>query len=261
MSYDETVPSDLPALHDVPAPSASAHLLDELIRFAHRPMGDDADPRPLPEPDMAEMALGSMVESLSSLLTGTRLEDDLPDLLWSLVNVLHRKADRVSRTLDDNAVAQRRSQGEQDGSEVRSVELERLTAEGLTQEERRNAFEFLRDHAAELYAAEIGSAWRPRAGSMVNHRAMTAAVSDSRDYLNAKRVSETALLLPKGPRIAFTGGHACNDVPLIWDVLDKIRTKHAGMVRANGRFVPTPSLEACVLSRFRALTISRTGSG
>ena len=234
MSYDDTFPSDLLALHDGYAPSASAHLLDELIRYAHRPMGDEDDPRPLPEPDMAEMTLGSMFESLSGLLTGTRLEDDLADLLWSLVNVLHRKADRVSRALDDNAVAQRRSQGEQDGSEVRSVELERLTAEGLTQQERRNAFEFLRDHAAELYAAETGSVWRPRAGSMVNHRAMTAAVIDSRDYLNARRVAETEVLLPKGPRIAFTGGHACNDVPRIWDVLDKVRAKHAGMVLLHG---------------------------
>ena len=104
----------------------------------------------------------------------------------------------------------------------------------LTQQERRNAFEFLRDHAAELYAAETGSAWRPRAGSMVNHRAMTAAVIDSRDYLNAKRVAETEILLPKGPRIAFTGGHACNDHLRIWDVLDKVRAKHAGMVLLHG---------------------------
>ncbi len=119
MSYDETLASDLPADHDDHEPSASAHLLDELTRYAHRPMGDEADLRPLPEPEMAEMALGSMFEAMSSLLTGTRLEDDLPDLLWSLVNVLHRKTDRISRSLDDNAVAQRRSQGEQDGSEVR----------------------------------------------------------------------------------------------------------------------------------------------
>jgi len=234
MSHDDTLASDLLALHDAHAPSASAHLLDELIRYAHRPMNEEADPRPLPEPDMAEMALGSMFEAMSSLLTGTRLEDDLPDLLWSLVNILHRKGDRISRSLDDNAVAQRRSQGEQDGSEVRSVELERLLAEGLTQEERRNAFEFLRDHAAELYAAETGSSWRPRAGSMVNHRAMTAAVIDSRDYLNARRVAETQLMLPKGPRIAFTGGHACNDVTRIWDVLDKVRAKHGAMVLLHG---------------------------
>ena len=189
---------------------------------------------PCPSPTQAEAALGTIFEALSDLMTGTRLEDDLPDLLWSLVNVLHRKAERVSRSLDENAMAQRRSQGEQDGSEVRSVELERLTAAALTGEERRNAYEFLRDHAADLYAVETGSGWRPRAGSLVNHRAMTAAVIDSRDYLNAKRVAETALLLPKGPRIAFTGGHACDDVARIWDVLDKVHTKHAGMVLLHG---------------------------
>ena len=226
--------SDILATHDAQAASPSAHLLDELSLHAHRPWGDEPDPCPLPEPEAAEGALGTMVDALSGLLMGTRLEDEIPDLLWSLVNLLHHKADRQSRKLDDNAVAQRRSIAEQDGSEVRSVELERLTAEGLAGEERRNAFEFLRDHAADLFAAETGSTWRPRAGSLVNHRALTAAVIDSRDYLNAKRVAETQLLLPPGPRIAFTGGHACNDVTRIWDVLDKIRTKHHGMVLLHG---------------------------
>ncbi len=45
---------------------------------------------------------------------------------------------RIERELDDNEQAQRRGQKEQDGSEIRSVELERLTAEGMTLIERRN---------------------------------------------------------------------------------------------------------------------------
>ena len=61
-------------------------------------------------------------------LRDTRLEPDLEDLLWSAVNLFHRAADRVERELDDNEVAQKRSQKEQDGSEIRSVELERLVA-------------------------------------------------------------------------------------------------------------------------------------
>ena len=60
----------------------------------------------------------------------TRLEPDLQELLWSTVNLFHRAVARVERELDDNEQAQRRSQKEQDGSEIRSVELERLTAEG-----------------------------------------------------------------------------------------------------------------------------------
>ena len=69
-----------------------------------------------------------MFDALVATLTDTRLEPDLPDLLWSLVNLFHRRIDRIERALDANECDQRRSQREQDGSEVRSVELERLIA-------------------------------------------------------------------------------------------------------------------------------------
>jgi hypothetical protein len=55
----------------------------------------------------------------------------------------------VQRQLDDNEDRQRRSQSEQDGSEICSVELERLIAQGQTLIEKRNAFEMLRDRAAD----------------------------------------------------------------------------------------------------------------
>ena len=150
------------------------------------------------------------------------------------VNLFHRAVDRVQRELDTNEERQRRSQQEQDGSEIRSVELERLIAEGLTLIERRNAFELLRDHAAELFEHHTGSAWRPRAGSMVNHRALTAAMIDSRDFIAAKRRAETEVLLPAGPRIAFAGGVDFNDHERIWAVLDRVHRKHADMVLLHG---------------------------
>ena len=46
---------------------------------------------------------------------------------------------------------------------------------------------------------------------MVNHRTMTAAMIDSRDFLAAKRRAETEVLLPAGAKIAFTGGLDFND--------------------------------------------------
>jgi hypothetical protein len=168
------------------------------------------------------------------MLTDTRLEDDLADLLWSFVNLFHRKLDRIERELDSNEPAQRRAQAEQDGSEVKSVELERLINQGISLIERRNAFEFVRDYTAELYEAATGSAWRPRAGSMVNHRALTAAVIDSREFLAARRRADTEVLAPAGARIAFTGGADCNDHTRIWDALDKIRAKHPDMVLLHG---------------------------
>ena len=83
--------------------------------------------------------------------------------------------------------------------------MERLIAEGMTLIERRNSMEYFRDKAAEHFA-RTGSHWHPRSGSMVNHRALTAAMIDSRDFLAAKRRAETEVLLPAGPKIAFTGG-------------------------------------------------------
>jgi hypothetical protein len=216
------------------AASPTAYLLDELQLCGHRPGRDEPDPRPLPEPDAVCGQVGAAVEALSVMLTGTRLEDDLADLLWSFVNLFHRKIERVERDLDLNEQAQRKGQAEQDGSEVKSVELERLIAQGLTLIERRNAFEFVRDYAAELFEIETGSAWRPRCGSMVNHRSLTAASIDSRDFIAARRRADTEVLAPAGGRIAFTGGTDCNDHTRIWDALDKIRAKHPDMVLLHG---------------------------
>src|SRR3954471_17658435 len=69
---------------------------------------------------------------------------------------------------------------------------------------------------------------------MVNHRALTAAMIDSRDFINAKRRADAQVLLPAGTRVAFTGGSECNDVDRIWAALDKVRAKHPDMVLLHG---------------------------
>jgi hypothetical protein len=179
-------------------------------------------------------AVADIFDALIATLRDTRLEPDLEDLLWSAVNLFHRAADRVQRNLDGNEDAQKRCQKEQDGSEIRSVELERLVAEGLTLIERRNSMELFRDLAADQFERQASSAWRPRSGSMVNHRTLTAAMIDSRDFLAAKRRAETEPLLPAGPKIAFTGGIDFNDHHAIWDRLDKVHAKHPDMVLLHG---------------------------
>ena len=215
-------------------PSPTAHLLDELQLYGHHPLADTPDPRPLPDHMQIEGALADMFDAFVVTLTDTRLEPDLHDMLWSLVNLFHRRIDRVQRELDTNEDRQRRSQAEQDGSEVRSVELERLIAEGLTLIERRNAFEFMRDAAGDLHEIHIGQTWLPRSGSKISHRSLTAAVIDSRDFINARRRAEAETLIPQGTRIAFAGGVDCNDHTQIWSVLDRVHTKHADMVLFHG---------------------------
>jgi hypothetical protein len=214
--------------------SPTDHLLTELQLYGHRPFQDEPDPRPLPETQAVAGGVADIFDALIATLCDTRLEPDLEALLWSVVNLFHRAVTRIERELDDNEQAQRRSQKEQDCSEIRSVELERLTAEGQTLIERRNSMEFFRDQAADQFERYTHSAWRPRSGSMVNHRTLTSAMIDSRDFLAVKRRADNEVFLPAGPKIAFTGGLDFNDHRLIWDNLDKVHAKHSGMVLLHG---------------------------
>jgi YspA, cpYpsA-related SLOG family len=223
-----------PGIEPPHSSSPTGSLLDELQLYGYRPFQDEPDPRPLPEARTVAGAVADIFDAFVATLGDTRLEPDLEDLLWSTVNLFHRAVARIERELDDNEQAQRRGQKVQDGSEIRSVELERLTAEGMTLIERRNSMEFFRDQAAEQFERHTGSTWRPRSGSMVNHRALTSAMIDSRDFLAAKRRPENEVLLPAGPKVAFTGGLDFNDVGTIWERLDKVHAKHPDMVLLHG---------------------------
>jgi hypothetical protein len=214
--------------------SPSSHLLDELQLHGYRPFEDEPDPRPLPQAEAAEGAIDAVFDAIAGLLADTRLADEAEGLLWGLVNLLHRRVEHLERRIDENEIAQRKAQAEQDGSEVRSVDLERLIGQGLSLIEARNAFEFLRDAAAQRFAVETGSSWRPRSGSLVNHRALTASVIDSRDFINARRRADQTVLLPAGARIAFAGGPDCNDHRAIWEALDKAKARHPDMILLHG---------------------------
>ena len=144
--------------HDPNTSSATAMMLDELQLYGYRPFADEPDPRPLPDADRLGGALADIFDALVATLADTRLEPDLDDLLWSTTNIFHRMAARIDRELDHNEQAQKRSQREQDGSEIRSVELEQLTAEGISFIERRNAYEAMRDTAADLFETHLGQA-------------------------------------------------------------------------------------------------------
>ncbi len=223
--------------HDYQPPHASsptAHIVDQLELHGYHPGRGEHDPRPMPEPLTLQGALADVFDALVSTFTDTPLEPDLEQLLWSTVNVFHRQAGKAQRDLDDNEDAQKRSQREQDGSEIKSVELERLLVEGQDRIDRRDTYEAMRDQAGDLFELHTGTTWKPHAGSLANRKAMTAAMIDSRDFISAKRRAETEVLIPKGAKIAFTGGMDCNDHRRIWDALDKVHAKHADMVLLHG---------------------------
>src|SRR6202167_6747524 len=127
--------------------SPTDHVLTELQLHGYRPFQDEPDPRPLPEARIVAAAVADIFDALIASLSETRLEPDLEDLLWSAVNLFHRANERIERELAENEQAQKRSQRDQHGSEISSVELERLTAEGMGLIDRRDVMELFRDQA------------------------------------------------------------------------------------------------------------------
>jgi hypothetical protein len=206
----------------------------ELQLHGYRHSENDPDPRDVPEDHRIEAAVADIFDALVATMADTSLDHDLDELLWSAVNMFHRATDRIERKLDNNEQAQKRRQREQDGSEVNAVQLEHLIGVGQSLLERRDCMEVYRDSAADHYLRLTGSPWSPRSGSRVNHRNLTSAMIDSRDFLAAKKRADTEVHWPQGTKIAFTGGLDFNDHHLIWDTLDKVQAKHADMVLLHG---------------------------
>lgn len=214
--------------------TATARVGDNLALYGHHGHYDEPEQRPFPTDDVLDGIVASLFDNLAQRLDGTALQPDIADLLWALANLFHFKVDRVQRFLDNNELNQKTAQEQNDRSEISSVALERLIEKGQLLLEKRAAFQRMRDQAAEQYAEHTGSVWLPRSGSKVNHKTMTAAIVESRDYINAKRRAETEIMLPAGPKIAFAGGPNYNDHIAIWKVLDAAHQKHPDMVLIHG---------------------------
>ena len=220
---------------DEPQPGSTAYVLQEMQLYGYRPFEDEPDGRPLPDTRMMEGAIADIFDAMVACLVDTRIEPDLEDLAWNIVNVFQRAGDRIERELDDNERAQKRLQRQQDGSEVKSVELERKIAEGITMMERRDTMETFRDMGAEQFEKHLRKPWMPWSGPMVNHKALTSAVLDSRKQIDKRAWQDARVLNPDGPRFVLSAGPNYEDHALICGTLDKLLVQFPDMVLVHGK--------------------------
>ena len=109
------------------------------------------------------------------------------------------------------------------------------TAPKISPSNCRDAFEQLRDTAAEAYRVETGEVWRPRRGSHVSQTGkLTSAMIDARDFQRARKDRENTAHLPQGTLVAVAGGKEANDVSAIIGHLDKLKAKYTDVVLVHG---------------------------
>ena len=216
--------------------SFTAMVCEQAALFGATPGPDEFDNRPVwGEAESTAAVLKAFHLLAEAAPDGTQLADERRNLLWGFVNTLDAQTQRLDRAADKLIPGIREMQREQDGSEIRSRELELATdrAENLTA--RRDAFEGLRDTAAEAYRVETGEVWRPRRGSHVSQTGkLTSAVIEARDFQRAKKDRENTAHLPQGTLVAVAGGKEATDAGKIIGQLDKLKAKYADVVLVHG---------------------------
>ncbi len=219
------------------AASATAAVCEHAALYGATPERGEFDPREVWDKDDALDAIGEAFRVLAHGVApdGTQLADERESLLWGFVNMLDAQTRRLDRGADRLVPEMQDLARAQDGTEIKSRELELLTDRAHNLAARRDAFETMRDAAADAYRAETGDVWRPRHGSHTSRTGhLTSAAIDARDFIRARKDRETQAHLPQGTLIAIAGGKDVADPAAVIDCLDRVRAKYSDMVLVHG---------------------------
>ena len=222
---------------DTQTASPTAAVCESMALYGAAPEPGELDSRDVWDEDDATEALSEAIRILVSGVTvdGTQLADERESLLWGFVNCLHSQVARLDRAVDRIVPEMKDLERAQDGTEVKAWDLELTTGRARNLGDRRDAFESLRDVAAEAYRVHTGEVWRPRHGSHSSRTGtLTSAAIDARDFRRARKDRETRAHLPDGTLVAVTGGKTVADVDAVWTTLDRTKEKHGDMVLLHG---------------------------
>ncbi len=222
---------------DTPTASPTAAVCEGMALFGASPERGELDSRVVWDEDDAIDALSEAMRIIVDGVTveGTQLADEREALLWGFVNCLRSQVTRLDRTVDRITPEMKGLERAQDGTEVKAHELKTLTDRARNLGDRRDAFEKLRDVAADAYRIHTSDVWRPRHGSHASQTGtLTSAAIDARDFRRARKDRETRAHLPDGTLVAITGGKTVGDADTVWATLDRTREKYGDMVLLHG---------------------------
>ena len=111
-----------------------------------------------PDTDMLHGVIDEFCINIGYGFQSTCLKRETDDLHRNLVNIFHHKITRMERTSDQMNYQIRMLIRKQDGSEVKSEQLEQLTAKAQKNSTTIEYFETIRDHAAKLTPNTPGNA-------------------------------------------------------------------------------------------------------
>lgn len=196
-----------------------------------RRIDGDPDDLPIPPQGDVEICIARILDHLEDLAAGTRLADELGDLVSTFCTGIHYRLQRVTREHEQDCDEIRRLAHAVDGSEIGDLELQRATKRGHASGHRLEMLETLRDVLVANADGRYDARWTPPKGSYTSRaRKLTHAVIEARDFLAASLEAKREAMMPEGTRIGFSGGVAFQDASCIWNYLDRQRTRCPDMV-------------------------------
>ena len=209
--------------------SATAAICESAALYGATPERGEFDTRDVWDRDDAIAAVTQSFRILAHGVTvyGTQLADERESLLWGYVNMLDAQTRRLDRAADKLTPELRDLQREQDGTEIKSLELELITDRARNLTDRRDAFEQMRDTAADAYRVETGEVWRPRRGSHVSQTGKAHLRGHRRSRFPA-RPARTARPWPTCRRAPWSPSPAAGTSPTRPPVIARLE-----MVRAK----------------------------
>ncbi len=224
-------------VHTSEANTVTASVCDAAALYGATPERGETDTRDIWDRDDALDAVTEAFRILAQGVApdGTQIADERESLLWGFVNAFDAQVRRLDRAVDRIAPELRDLANAQDGTEINARELELLTDRARNLGDRRDAFETMRDAAADAYRTSTGDVWRPRHGSHTSQTGkLTSAAIDARDFIRARKDRQTAAHMPQGTLVAIAGGKDAADPAAVIDRLDRARAKHADLVLVHG---------------------------
>ena len=217
--------------------SITATICENAALYGAAPEKGEFDTREVWDADDALCAVGEAFRIMAEGVApdGFQIADERESLLWGIVNCFDAQTRRLDRAADRLMPELRDLERAQDGTEIKSLELETITHRAQNLGNRRDAFETMRDTLADAYLATTGEVWRPRRGSHVSETGkLTSAAIDARDFVRARKDRKTAAHLPQGTLVAIAGGKDIADPATVTARLDQVRAKYDDLVLVHG---------------------------
>ena len=216
------------------AGASTAYIMEQASLHGATPGFDDPDTREIYDPEDAHDAIDRAMDLIATRIApdGSPLEPDRAQLLWGIVHVLNAQTERLFRAASNLGPEIRDLQKEQDGSEVKALQLQRATERGWDLQGRAEAFERLRNTAAAGYQDRTGQVWRvrePRASTTSRSERHPAPRLAMKDYIRARKY----LARTQGTRVAIASGVNPGRA-LVWATLDRLYRQHPDLVILHG---------------------------